>query len=370
MVRRLSVVAALLVALVGCGAPLPEVESLQVEQPSWDSLLVILRFEKPASITATPLRPRQVIVTLFDSNYDTLSTGQDSILHVPDGMLGPNEPVLVEACGIFDAGSVCEQRPIHASPKRIDTEMDVTYPLDPVEMARGSYTLRPRLRRARFGASDWEDVDGIIPDSVEALIRVLDTEDQGLRIPMKLSGGRFDLRQAPGYRDYRFYLLSAFRETGEANVEFRLVTKYRNGPLTVASKVVRVNRKTEEEQASEVSRLAEAAGNSLLRVLSGSSAGRRAYVFVNEWEYLPEARRYRAEIELHWRPLGRRNWREIVGQLDTGEEGERARFTLTRANDEAERRWREEVSGDVLSLDDLITSPPDGPDGEGRRDGW
>ncbi len=353
--------------MAGCGARLPEVESLQVEQPSWDSLLVILRFEEPASITATPLRPRHVIVTLFDANYDTLHTGQDSILFVPDGLLGSNEPVLVEACGVFDAGSVCEQRPIHASPKRIDTEMEVTYPLDPVEMARGSYKLRPRLRRARFGASDWEDLEGTIPDSVEALIRVLDTEDQGIRIPMRLAGGRFDLRQAPGYRDYRFYLLSAFRESGEANVEFRLVTKYRNGPLTVGSKLVRVNRKTEEEQASEVSRLAEAAGNRLLRTLSGTAAGRRAYVFVNEWEYVPDTRRYRAEIELHWRPLGRRNWREIVGQLDTGEEGDRARFTLTRANDEAQRRWRGEVSGDVLSLDDLNPSQSEGETG---RDGW
>ena len=367
MVKRLLVGTALFGILAGCGAHLPEVDSLQVEQPSWDSLLVTLRFEKPASITATPLRPRHVIVTLFDANYDTLSTGRDSILFVPDGLLGPNEPVLVEACGVFDAGSVCEQRPIHASPKRIDTEMEVDYPTDPEEMARGSYQLRPRLRRARFGASDWEDLEGLIPDSVEALIRVLGTEDQGIRIPMRLAGGRFDLRQAPGYRDYRFYLLSAFRETGEANVEFRLITKYRNGPLTVASKVVRVNRKTEEEQSSEVSRLAEAAGNRLLRTLSGTAAGRRAYVFVNEWEYLPDTRRYRAEIELHWRPLGRRNWREIVGELDTGEEGERARFTLKRANDEAQRRWRDEVSGDVMSLDDLSTSPSDEETG---RDGW
>jgi hypothetical protein len=367
LVKRLSVAIALVWVIAGCGARLPEVESLQVEQPSWDSLLVVLRFEKPASIAATPLRPRHVIVTLFDANYDTLSTGRDSILFVPDGSLGPNEPVLVEACGVFDAGSVCEQRPIHASPKRIDTEFEVTYPLDPDEMARGRYQLKPRLRRARFGASDWEDVEGTIPDSVEALIRVLDTEDQGIRIPMRLTGGRFDLRQAAGYRDYRFYLLSAFREHGEANVEFRLVTKYRNGPLTVGSKVVRVIRKSEEEQASEVSRLAEAAGNRLLDALSGTSAGRRAYVFVNEWEYLTDTGRYSAEIELHWRPLGRRNWRELVGQLETGEKGDRARFSLKRANDEAQRRWRDEVTGDVMSLGNLKPPESGGDAGEGGR---
>ncbi|NNE71419.1 MAG: hypothetical protein HKN29_13805 [Rhodothermales bacterium] len=348
--------------LAGCGPVLPEVESLQVERASWDSVLVVLHFEKPASLAARPILPDHVVVTLFDAHYDTLYTGRDSVLFVPDGMLGPNEPVLVEACGIFGTSTVCEQRPIHASPKRIDSEVVVTYPTDSEEMARGTYRLAPRLRRARFGASDWEDVEGLIPDSVEALVRVLDTEDSGLRVPMRLGGGRFDLRRAEGYRDYRFYLMSALRERGEAEVEFRLITKFRNGPLTVGSSVVSVNRKSEEEQAAEVSLLAEAAGNVLLRRLSRVSSNRRAYVFVNEWEYLPDTRRYRAEIELHWKPIARRNWRELVGRLEAGERGDRARLTLIRASDEARRAWEDEVSGEILELGNLESDP-----GEERR---
>lgn len=353
--------AALVLWLVatGCGPVLPDVESLQVERASWDSVLVVLHFEKPASLAARPVAPDHVIVTLFDAHYDTLYTGRDSVLYVPDGMLGPNEPVLVEACGVFGSSAVCEQRSIHASPKRIDSVVNVTYPSDDDEMARGSYSLSPQLRRARFGASDWEDVAGVIPDSVEALVRVLDTEDAGLKIPLRLSGGRFDLRRAEGYRDYRFYLMSALRERGEAEVEFRLVTKYRNGPLTVGASIVSVNRKSEEEQAAEVSRLAEAAGNLLLRRLSRVSGNSRAYVFVNEWEYLPDTRRYRAEIELHWKPLARRNWRELVGRLEAGEAGDRARFTLTRASDEARRAWEDAASGEVLELGGLDPRDPE-----------
>ncbi|MFT5143224.1 MAG: hypothetical protein ACI80V_001491 [Rhodothermales bacterium] len=328
-------------------------ESLQVERPSWDSLLVVLHFEKPTSIRGQWPAPNHVAVTLFDSEYDTLYVGRDSVVHVPDGVLGSNEVVLVEACGVFNQGTVCEQRAIHSSPKRISATIEMDFPTDSETMSRGSYTLHPQLQRSRFGSTEWEDINDQIPDRLDARVRILDTEHDGMRVPMRLRGGRFDLGQAEGFRDFRFYLLSAFREFGEARVEFNLVTAYKNGTMPVGVSVVTVSQKSEEEKVAEVSKLAEAAGSQVLTELSSFLGTGRAYVFVNEWEYLSESKRYRIEVELHWRTPGGRAWHELVGRLETGEDGTRARFELTRANDEAERRWKSAVRGEVLSLGPL-----------------
>ncbi|MBO6576322.1 MAG: hypothetical protein JJ896_16545 [Rhodothermales bacterium] len=337
--------------------------SLQVERPSWDSLLVVLHFDEPARMTAVPQRPRFVQVTLFDAGYDTLYTGQDSVVFVPDGSLGPNEPVLVEACGVFETGQVCEQRAIHASPKRIQSDLEIDFPVDET-MARGRYRLKPRIQRARFGTSDWENLDDPIPNRLEARVRVLETEDAGMTVPMEVGGGRFDLRRADGYRDFRFYLLSAFRQYGRAEVEFQLQTTYQNGPLTVASTVLTLSRKTEEEQVADVSALAEAAGERVLEQVTGGRSTRRAYVFVNDWEYDAGTGRYMAEVELHWRFSRRGDWYELVGRLEADDTGRNARYTFVKANNDADRRWRAEIDGRVIELGDLPmpARTPDNPD--------
>jgi hypothetical protein len=356
-----------------CGPSLPRVDSLQVERSSWDSLVVVLHFDRDLSRDSGQADfPHRVEVTLFDAAYDTLYAGSDSVIFVPDGTLGSNEPILVEACGVFDSGMVCEQRSIHASPKRIITALELEYPSD-AEMARGKYRLSPSVERTRFGTNQWEEIDAEIPGPMVATVRVLNTEDRGIRIPVSPTSGRFDLSRASGYRDYHFFLRSAFRDAGEARVEFNVMAAYANGPLAVGSSVVTVTRKSEEDQVAEVSLLAEQAGRKVLRRLSGLTGAGRAFVFVNDWEYLPETRRYRAEIELHWRTRGGRVWHELVGALEATDQGLGGHLELLRANPAARRRWRSEVRGEVMDLDALnLGDPergvpaPDGPD-VGRR---
>jgi len=356
-------------ALLGsaCGPTLPEVDSLQVERSSWDSLLVVIHFDdanRRGKDSGTNLRG--TVVTLFDAAYDTLYAGADSVIFVADGKLGSNEPILVEACGVFDVGTVCQQRSVHASPKRIVTELTVEYPSD-VDMARGEYELSPRVQRTKFGTNEWEDLEAEIPGPMVATVRVLNTEDPGLRIPVSLGGGRFGLSTAGGYRDFHFFLRSAFRDAGEALVEFNVVAAYSNGSLAVGSSVVTVTQKSEEDQVAEVSRMAEQAGRLILRRLSGFAGAGRAFIFVNSWEYLADTRRYRAEVEIHWRTRGGRVWHELIGTLQVTDEGLGASLEVARANSAARRRWRSEISGQVMDLGTLDIGEPEVGLLDGRR---
>lgn len=355
---RISLTAAIWAALAtavltGCGSGTPDVATLQVNQIGWDSLAVSLRFENGGLLgRKTKAVPKAVRFVVFSAKYDTLYSGSDSVIVVPDRLLGDGETILVEGCGEFPPDRVCEQQSVFASPKRVWSGLDVDYPSD-LEYSRGDYRTRPVIERRRFGEEDWEPLPDAPVPMLAAHIRVAGSPDEGLRIALGQGGGRFDLRSVEGYRDFRFNLLSAFRDSGRAEVVFQVVAGEEGMESPAGSVRIALVDRSEEDLLEELQAIVREAGRRLVDTLQGVFGMGRTFVFIDAWSYDPRARRYSAELVFYSSGSSRDGWQDFKGRLEASGDGRYAVFRFREASSDAARRWRDAVGSDSLSLSPL-----------------
>ncbi|WP_456424967.1 hypothetical protein [Rhodocaloribacter sp.] len=341
-----------IVALAACGSRSGVVVTrFEVSRTSWDTLRVNVAFGARRLLgDPRPIRPDETTLHVFDAAFDTLYAGPDRVIPIPDADLGSEERLLVEVCGAFGAHRVCEQRALRASPKRVLAEPDIEYPVDE-RFERGRFHFGFAVERRRFGAETWEPVARRRP--VEGFILAYVDAEEGapVRVPFSRSRGRFNLASHDHYRDFKYALQTELFDGKEAAVRFDVYADLMgtDEPLTTVEK--RIVRKTDEERMAEVAAFVREAGARVLERLGIDPGRRRVYVFVDEWAYDPGARLYTVVMELHWASgFFSRRWHELDGRLVVDEDGREARFERTRANDDAERRWRERVPADTLRI--------------------
>lgn len=337
----------------GCSSRKPAVDSFEVFRPGWDSAEVALRFvDRPLLGSGQVVAPDSVRFVLFSADYDTLYAGSVPSFVIRDRLLSDEEPLLLEACGMFGTGSVCDQKRIAASPKRVRSNLRVRFPSEP-ERAVAIWTVQPIVERQRFGTLEWESLEGAEVPDLSVMVEVERGEGTPLRFSLSGTDGAADLALLDGYPAFRYDLRSTQRDSGFALVRFSVVATYGDLEKSAGSTRLTVRSLPEEEQLREISVLVESAARILVERLFDPAATARAFVFVNEWEYDAERAQYVAEIEVHRRQGLFGRWDEAIGRLWVGIDGSLPVFRLEDAREPVRNHWRVIAPGDSLSLPSL-----------------
>lgn len=341
------------ILLAGCSRETYVITHLDVLHEGWDTLNVRIAFAEQKHLGGNErATPDTATALVFDASYDTLYAGPLAPIPIPDKQLGDRENLMVEVCGFFGDQTVCEQRSIASSPKRLRVASDISYPADPA-YTKGSYDLRFIAERQVFGTEKWERIDRVNNIKGYLLAYVASREAQSLMVPFGDNQGRFDLASYEGYRDFKYYLRSQLLDEREAHVRFDVYAGFANGaPSRLASIEKRVREKSEDDRRVELRLFVEQATEALLEALEVSN--RNAMAYIDDWRYDDRTNQYRAELELVW---GGRSFfgsrYEVTGLFTVNEDGTEAQFTLYDGTRRGERYWRGQRLHRVVSLGNL-----------------
>ncbi|MDX1546723.1 MAG: hypothetical protein R3247_07035 [Rhodothermales bacterium] len=366
-IGRLAAVLLLGVTAGACGGDAnPYTAALTVQHRGWDTLAVDVRFGRAGLFGATAAAPADTSVYLFNAAYDTLFAGPGPLVVVPDARLGDREPILVEVCGQFEDGRLCEQQGLAASPKRLQLDPRITYP-EPGSFERGRYALGLRAERQVFGRDDaWEALAGVPPPAGYLLAYVGDADEEAVRVPLDGPEGRFDLSRYDGYDDFAFRLRARLLDGEEADVHIEVHAGFEGQPpVRLATVDKRVRDKTPVLRRREVRHLAREASRALLDRLRVDRDDDRARVYIEDWHFNRLTRTYRIVLLMAWRGdgfFGRT--RALEGELQVREDGREARFRRTDASSRADDRWDAYLRGETVPLGTLTPYDPEADDGE------
>lgn len=387
---NVSLLAAALLLGGGC-RPRTEYETgaLRLERIGWDSLRVAPSFVRRTSFgEAQPVQPDTTRVHVFDASYDTLYAGPAAgpaagPVALPDRRLGSREALMVEACGVFGRYTLCEQRGLHASPKRTRLqESRISFPEGP-DFRRGTYDVQFTVERRAFEGDAWEHIEREAPAGAYLRAYVEGRKEGVVTVPLEEGEGRFDLARHDGYRDFRFHLQSTLdppvrntsTATGSSDTLHTATVAFEvyagapgaEAPQPVARTRKQVRRKTPAERRAEAEGWARQAGRAIARRLHedrGEGDWEEEWnetevrATVRDWTYDRFDGRYEIDLRVRWRERGDHDRYTLEGTLKVAEDGREARFTGERGNRRTVRRWRREVEGDVLFLGTLEKQKP------------
>ncbi|HEX7069898.1 MAG TPA: hypothetical protein VF190_03790 [Rhodothermales bacterium] len=331
-----------------------ELGTLEVQPLSWDSLRVEVGFAERGIGPPRPVDVDSVVFRLFDGEYQTLYEGTGPVVPVPDSKLGDRERLVLEACGTLHGTTVCDQRMLQASPKRVTFREDLTYPRDG-RYDRGDYSFAFRLERQAFEGGQWEELPGTPMTSAYLVASVDGDTDTSVRVPISAAGGEFDLSRYENYAtfDYRMRRALERRDAVPVQIEVYAGLDGEAGPLATLERIVR--EKSREEREEEMERFVQLAAERLLERFEPYDDGR---AYVRRWAFDEDSRRYEVRLRLTWGHLffGRR---VVDGELSVGEDGSDAVFTQHDLNREARRPWRQRIGRDRVALGTLEWESPE-----------
>ena len=357
--RGLRALAALLflplvLSMVSCGGREMYHSTLEVDPASWDTIDVDVRFAVRGVLgPARPTEADDVTVKLYDADYELLYEGPGPAIPVPDAALQSQERLVVEACGTIEVATVCQQRTLEASPKRIRLQENLTYPRHG-RYDRGSYDFDFVLERQVFGSDAWEPVPEARLPEVYLVASVEGQAESAIRIPVSAPSGQFDLSRYDNFMEFEYRMLRALERRNEVPVQLQLYSDLDEAvPLASFERIVR--HKTREQREEELERWVRLAAERLLERFEPYD-GARAYV--RDWDFDPDTRRYDIQIRLSWGHLFF-DRREVIGDLEVGEDGTDAVFIQRDLSRAARRPWRQRVGGDRVVLGTLEWEPPE-----------
>lgn len=356
--------------MTGCGDRY-SVSEFTVARAGWDTVRVDATYlERGMFGKMTAVDSADVVVSLLDSNFDTLYSGQEKTIAVPDRELGSEEKMLIEICASFNEASICEQQGLSASPKRFSVEHDIDYPSSN-DYDRGEYGASYRLERLRFEAEEWEQIE-LPPDFSRYIVASIDSSDGGaVRVPLRRSSGRFDLSRLDNYRDFRYYLLSNLLDFRAATIRFDFYAANRGESFLVASETRTVKTKSRQTRELEVGIFMHEASRRILSNLRTFPIGTEEWPYLDSWSFIKVTNRYSINMTLSWRSrFIRERWYELKGVLEVNEDGTDPVFRIVSGNSRAQRRWRERFSSDTVTMDPLgVKTDSDSPDAESPNAG-
>jgi hypothetical protein len=342
----------------GCGPRNDYViADLRVTTVGWDSVRIEPVFARQGRLGGeAAVAPDSLSVYMLDAAYDTLYAGADLALFIPDADLGSGERVSIDVCGRIRTFVVCEQTSVLASPKRIQVEPELDYPLEQ-NVQRGTYTFPFKVERQVYGQTEaWEEIhpgQGL-RGSVRAVVE--GRENEPVQVSFLRTSGRFDLAGDANYRDFKFALDSALRSHQQATIRFDVFVDIPgfDEPVATLTRAVRV--KTNEERQVEVARIAQHAADRAIERIDPYVDERRSVAYVDAWQFNAIRGLYTVDMEIRWSGTTFvRNAYRIQGTLEAAEDGSSARFTLVDGDRNGRRRWESATSGSTLDLGTLDT---------------
>ena len=343
-----------LLVLTGCGASSSVgVAEFEVERLSWDSLRVEIAFARHFVIGSDqPVQPDELQFRLFDADYNALYEGAGPIVPVPDSRLGSEERLVVEACGTIEGVSICEQRMIETSPKRILFADDLTYPFHG-QYERGAFDFAFRMERKVFDSDAWEPLpDAEVKDAY--LVATVDGKPEtSIRVSLDAARGRFDLSQHENFPEFEFRMIRGLKNGDAVPVRLELFAGLSGNAQRLASLERIVREKSREERESEMEEYVRLAVERLLEAFEPYDFAR---AWVRDWRFDPETRQYDVHVKVAWD--GRHMDRgELDGNLLIGEDGSNAVFERDDLNRTARRLWRRHIGQDRVMLGYLELEP-------------
>jgi hypothetical protein len=263
----------------------------------------------------------------------------------------------VEICGTYSQRRACEQQSVTASPKRLEPDVDLSYP-ESEAYDRGTYNLDYHLSRQVFDGEEWEPIDRRVRPETYLLAYVEDQAREAVKIPVRRTRNRFNLTRFAHYRDLRYEIKSRMMDADSATVHFDLYSRLGVEPERIATTNVVLRAKSEEQRKAELYDLVERAGGRVLDRMKGFFGLRKAYVFINDWSYQPLDKVYQAEIELHWQSGLRGEWYDMIGNLTVRTNGTAAQLEWVQGSTAAARRWVSQIDSSVVVLDPLYPEVP------------
>lgn len=368
--------ALLLSNITGCESrPDFHVSLVDLKQTSWESVEVSLFFEESDLFgNRVSVIPDESWITMFNSAYDTLYAGSDRVIPIPDIDLADREEILIEGCGVSNSRRACEQRSLRASPKRMEVDSAIEYPVNDA-YDRGTYRFDYTMYRQKFAAEEWISIRPRNPPETFLKSYIRGDPSDAVEFPVRRSRNRFTLTGKPNYRDFRFNLRSHMMDSDSVQVNFDLFALLGRDPIRVSSDSVVIRPKSQAERLSELALLVELAGGDILDRLQGFFGLKKAYVFINDWSYQSLTKMYVAEIELHWQSGFQSEWFDITGTLQIKSDGTAGQYEWQQGSRTAERRWFSRIDGTVIRFDSLrsdvgLRPRLDSDTGTARRPGW
>lgn len=359
---RLELALFVLILASGCGwREELQLARLDVNHTSWDVAEVDVGFASRSALgPARAIEGRDLILRLFDRNYELIFEGPGPVLTIPDARLGDRERLVLEACGTVETARICDQRVLEASPKRIRFKEEVDYP-ERGRYDRGSYDFAFAVERQEFGSEAWEEIAGVVGPAAYLIAMVEGRPETSVRVPLAGSRGQFDLSRHENYTEFEYRVLHGLERGRPVPVQLRLFAAIDEQPeeLAVVDRVV--EERTRDQRRHEVERLVREAATRLLAFFEPYDNAR---AHVRGWSFDEHARRYEIRLSLVW--VSSRFARGIVeGDLEVGENGLGAIFVRRGMNRDVRRFWYERLGGDYVELGTLNAgSGPTVPAGE------
>lgn len=360
--RRLVSALLVLVGCVaaGCGPDGVHLEALDVRRIGWDTLRIAPAFET-GKFFGGEVVPESLTVLVSDRGGRTLYTGYAArprrplLVPVPDPLLGDEAPFMLDLCGHFaEGGTVCEQQMLTASPKRLQADVEVEYPLVR-DTERLRYTIRWAQQRELTGGV-WERVP--VPERLPArfVVYVKRHPTDALKLDFTQRHGTVDLTKAPGYDDFWMRLNDPLLRGDSVEVVVRLegLTGPRADSVTTLTRWVRPISRSERRGEAYAY-----AGQALDRLLDRLETARdgRVEMNVRNWRFDALQQRYRIDMVLTWSGGFLRMERyDLEGSLTVEEDTRRATFNVQHLSPEMQQLWYDRI-GDTRVFLGILPEP-------------
>ncbi len=337
--------------LAGCGAREEVVVSdLSLVHKSWDTLEVSVAFASKTTLGGLkPVFDSKRHIVAFNTSYDTLYAGADSVFTIRDVDLGNEERILVEVCGEVKQLKVCEQTTTQASPKRVTLIPDINYPLRK-KVFEGEYKL-PFVIERMVRENEWEAINP--SEAIQGYLKtyVAGQEEAAIRVPFTAQRGGFNLANLGNWKDFKYYMDVALMREKAASVVFDVYVDLEGVEQAVASVEKDIEMKSEDEHKQDIALYAEQAAEELVDYLSPFLRRERNTVYIDRWTYNPFKKMYSIDMEVEWQgTMFNRSTYRIAGVLEVYETGDRGAFRYVEGNRRASQRWNARVDGNVLNL--------------------
>ena len=272
-------------------------------------------------------------------------------LHIGDvfyGNIGSEERLVVEACGTIEGVSICEQRIIETSPKRILFAEDLTYPVHG-QYERGAFDFAFRMERQAFESDAWEPLPDVEIDDAYLVATVEGKPETSVRVPVDAARGRFDLSRYENFPEFEFRMIRGLKNGDAVPVRLELFAGLSGDEQRLASLERIVREKSREERESEMEEYVRLAVERLLEAFEPYDHAR---AWVRDWRFDSETRQYDVHVKVAWD--GRHSDRgELDGNLLFREDGTSAVFERDDLNRMARRLWRRQIGEDRVMLGSL-----------------
>lgn len=206
-----------------------KLQNVQLQKLSNDKVKV--HFDLFNQALQKTIRPKKISVKVFDSKQNLVANSSTSIVELPDAHLASEEELTVAISVTANDFSVKHLQKIKASPKKVQINKKIVYPIKK-QIFVGACEVKPKLLRLKFNTVDeWEEIYTPSKEWFCYLTVREVSSSKKIALPLRAGVSKFNIKEAGQYDTFRPEIEEAITQNGEAvvimNVEvFRREKRY------------------------------------------------------------------------------------------------------------------------------------------------